>query len=104
MKCSNCKNNALFEYKITQDKSVFYCQKHLPKFLEARKRADLLILTETFSVAKEEALNLLAPQPVVEEPALEMNRAIHGSTMKATAPEITETSKPAKKASKKKAE
>ena len=26
-------------------------------------------------------------EPVVEEPALEMNRAIHGSTMKETAPE-----------------
>ena len=104
MKCSNCKNSALFEYKITQDKSVFYCQKHLPKFLEARKKADLLVLTETFSAKKEEALNLLAPQPVVEEPALGMNRAIHGSTMKATAPEVTDAPKPVKKASKKKAE
>lgn len=70
MKCANCKSEALFEYRITHDKSIFYCGKHLPKFLEARKRADLIAVTDSFAQAKSEALDTLSePAPIVEEPA-----------------------------------
>ena len=43
-------------------------QKHLPKFLDSRKRADLLTLTETFSELKEEAISLLTTESEVEKP------------------------------------
>lgn len=90
MKCANCDNDALFEYRVTHAKSLFYCGKHLPKFLEERKRAGLLAITEKFKEAEAEALDILFFEtvPVVEEPV------------------VVEESKPKpkKKAAKKKAE
>jgi hypothetical protein len=71
MKCSNCNNDALYEYKLTQKNSVFYCGKDLPKFLDARKRAGLLTITPKFTEEKELAMAALAPsvvEPLVEEP------------------------------------
>ena len=84
MKCSNCDKEALYEYKITLKNSVFYCAKDLPKFLDARKKAGLLTLTEAHAVEKETAFSALTT-PTVEEPTTE------------------ETSTPKKKAAKKKA-
>lgn len=89
MKCANCKEDALFEYQITLNKSVLFCGKHLPKFLELRKQAKLIKTTEKFEEAKLEAQTLLAPKneaPLVVEELEE------------------EKPKPKKKASKKKAE
>ena len=79
MKCANCDRDALFEYRITKGKSIYYCGKDLPKFLEERKKAGLLKITPAFTEAKENALEQLSPETV-------------------TAP------KPVKKAAKKKAE
>lgn len=84
MTCANCSKPALYEYKLTLNKSVFYCGKHLPAFLDARKRAGLLTLTETHSKEKASAINALTVEPVVEE--------------------VIEEPKPKKKAAKKKAE
>lgn len=70
MKCANCKDDALYEYRVTLKSSLFYCGKHLPKFLELRKKADLIPVTEAFNTAKEEAIAKLSapkPEPVVEE-------------------------------------
>jgi hypothetical protein len=67
MKCANCDKDALFEYRITKNKSVFYCGKDLPKFLEERKKAGLLKITPAFTEAKESALEQLSPE-IVEEP------------------------------------
>ena len=68
VKCSNCDSDALFVYRVTLTKSVLYCNKHLPKFLEARKQANLLMTTDKFEEAKQEAIQQLSsPEPVVEE-------------------------------------
>ena len=109
MKCANCPKDGLYVYKITAKTEVIYCDKHLPSFLENAKKAGLLQKTEALKSILEEGLKTIgtpvveAPA-VVEEPDLGMNRAIHGSTMKATAPEVEEVTKPKKKAAKKKAE
>jgi hypothetical protein len=91
MKCVNCSNNALFEYKVTQLKSFLYCDTHLPKFLDARKKAGLLTLTNVFSEEKEKALEILSLEPAQVEESVEE-------------PVVEEETKPKKKAAKKKAE
>lgn len=79
MKCDNCTETAKYELKKP---SQFYCAAHLPWFIKLHKDLG----TKVFEVAS-------APKPVVEEePVLEMNRAIHGSTMMETAPEEETTS------------
>ena len=82
MKCANCNNDAMYEYKITQGSSIFYCGKDLPRFLEPRKAAGLLTLTPKH----------------VEETA----SAIAAVTTPIAS--IEEESAPVKKAAKKKAE
>jgi hypothetical protein len=67
MKCANCDNDALFEYQITHTKSIFYCGKDLPGFLESRKKAGLLKITSAFTDAKEIAIEQLSPE-ITEEP------------------------------------
>jgi hypothetical protein len=60
MKCANCDRDALFEYRLTQKKSIFYCGKDLPGFLEERRKAGLLQITSAFTEAKESALEQLS--------------------------------------------
>jgi hypothetical protein len=62
MKCANCDKDALFEYQITKQKSIYYCGKDLPGFLEERKKAGLLKITPAFTEAKESALEQLSPE------------------------------------------
>ena len=83
MICANCGNSALYEYKLTLKKSVFYCGAHLPKFLEERKKAGLLTLTPKHEEEKESAITALTMEIPLAETAEE---------------------KPKKKATKKKAE
>lgn len=83
MKCENCTKPALYEYKLTLEKSLFYCSNHLPAFLMQRKKAGLLTLTPKHAEEKESALATVAFKPS------ELNE---------------EESKPKKKAAKKKAE
>lgn len=64
MKCANCDRDALFEYQITKKKSIYYCGKDLPSFLEERKKAGLLKITPAFTEAKESALEQLSPETV----------------------------------------
>jgi len=81
MKCANCKNDASYIYRITFEKSLYYCKKDLPRFLEERRRAGFL------DIPKDPKLTVTE---TVEEPILD---------------ELTEeTEKPKKKAAKKKAE
>lgn len=67
MKCSNCKSDALYEYRLTRNKSVFYCAKDLPSFLEPRKKAGLLTLTDTHEEEKNSAIAALTSTEVSEE-------------------------------------
>ena len=81
MKCANCVKDAFYEYKITKTKSVFYCNSHLPKFLEAQKRAGHLAITPSFTASLKSATIILATTPIqtvveevtepVEEPTVE---------------------------------
>lgn len=93
MKCANCESDSLFEYKLTQEVSIFYCGKHIPKFLEARKKAGLLHTTEKFGSSKVESAELLK----TEEPVTDEESATEVSSEE-------EQPKPKKKAAKKKAE
>ena len=87
MKCANCDKEAMYEYRISLTSSIFYCGKDLPKFLDARKRAGLLKITEAFTENNSSALETLA----VEVPEVKEE------------PKIEEKPKPVKKASKKSA-
>jgi hypothetical protein len=77
MKCANCDKEAMYEYQIAKNSSIFYCGKDLPKFLDARRRAGLLKITKEYTEAKESALETLAvtlselpeePKPVKKAP------------------------------------
>ena len=91
MKCANCDKNALFEYQITQTKSIFYCGQDLPGFLEGRKKAGLLKITSAYTDAQKSALEQLSPATAEEVIASEVVET------------ISEEPKPVKKAAKKKA-
>ena len=67
MKCANCSNDAMYVYRITKTKSIYYCGKDLPKFLEDRRKAGLLKITEEFTEAKETAIEVLKVSEVEEE-------------------------------------
>jgi hypothetical protein len=72
MKCSNCDKDAAFEYRLTLNKSVFYCGKDLPVFLGERKKAGLLKVTQQYKDDQKSALEVITtPNPVVEEQATE---------------------------------
>jgi hypothetical protein len=77
MTCANCSAPALYTYKVSVTKGIDYCGKHLPRFLEARRKAGLLTLTEQHGVALDEAMTKLSKskkkktEPVVEEPVVE---------------------------------
>ena len=71
MKCANCDREAMYEYKMTQTKSTFYCGKDLPKFLEARKNAGLLTLTPAHAdnaASAVTALTTLVPEEEAPAP------------------------------------
>lgn len=60
MKCANCDEQSLYEYKLVQDKSIFYCGKHLPKFLDNLRKAGNLSTTQHLTESMEEALDILS--------------------------------------------
>ena len=60
MKCANCSNDAMYVYRITKLESIYYCGRDLPRFLEERRKAGLLNLTEAFTEAQESAIEELS--------------------------------------------
>jgi hypothetical protein len=50
----------MYVYRITKTESVYYCGKDLPSFLEDRRKAGLLNITEAFIEAKEEVVETLS--------------------------------------------
>lgn len=71
MNCANCSSKALYEYKITQGTSVLYCGQHLPKFLEGRKVANLIPLTDSHNeelLSALDAISVKAEETPAEEP------------------------------------
>jgi hypothetical protein len=65
MKCVNCSIPALFEYRLTEETSIFYCDKDLPKFLEERKKAGLLNLTQEYKDSAKTALEAVTYDPSI---------------------------------------
>ena len=62
MNCINCDRRAMFEYKISKVESILYCGKCLPSFLNDRKKAGLLTITEEYKEDQASALKALAPE------------------------------------------
>jgi len=60
MKCANCSTDAMYVYRITKTESVYYCGKDLPSFLEDRRKAGLLNITQALIEAKEEVVEILS--------------------------------------------
>ena len=56
MNCINCDRRAMFEYKISKVESILYCGKCLPSFLNDRKKAGLLTITEEYKEDQTSAL------------------------------------------------
>lgn len=54
MKCANCDADAFYIYRLTLEKEILYCKKHLPSFLEDRRKAGLLPTTDTYNNLVEE--------------------------------------------------
>lgn len=77
MKCANCNRDAAYEYKLNLKRSIFYCTKDLPSFLEKARKAGLLTMTDSYKSALEEGLKNIAvvpevkPEPVVEPEVIE---------------------------------
>jgi hypothetical protein len=67
MKCANCSSDAAFEYRLTLTKSVFYCGKDLPAFLEGRKKAGLLKVTQQYKDDQQSALEVIITPEIVDE-------------------------------------
>jgi hypothetical protein len=87
MKCANCDKDAFYIYQLGAQTQIFYCNTHLPKFLEQAKKAGLLKTTEALAAAVSDGLQNITTKPV-EEPKVDE----------------TEDLKPVKKVTKKKAE
>ena len=62
MKCANCDNNAMFEYRITKQESILYCGKCLPSLLNDRKKAGLLAITQQYKDDQASSIKTLAPK------------------------------------------
>ena len=64
MKCSNCDRDAMYIYRLTKTTEILYCAKDLPKFLEERRKAGLLNITEALTEAKDTLSEVLEiPKP-----------------------------------------
>ena len=95
MKCANCKEEAVYIYRLTSAKSINYCKKDLPKFLDERRRAGLLETTSDYKamlVEGQKSIAIVYSEPVVEDVEEPIDEPV------VEAPKVT------KKAAKKKAE
>lgn len=81
MKCANCKEEAVYIYRLTSAKSINYCKKDLPKFLDERRKAGLLETTSDYKAMLVEGQKTIAvtyDKPVaeaVDEPVVEAPKA-----------------------------
>ena len=99
-KCLNCENPAAYVIQNNAAGDQAFCDVHLPWFVNKKKLPDnVKKVTDLFKKPEPIIEEPVIEDPVVEEQNLEMNRALHGSTMEAV-PEVVEAPKP--KAPKKK--
>lgn len=71
MKCSNCSEDAKYVYPRGAGFELFFCRKHLPKFLSAQAKQGLLqdatsfVATKTITKKIKESIKV--EEPVIEE-------------------------------------
>ena len=63
--CSNCANEAFFEYLVTASTKIPFCKKHIPGFLKSEPYSVRLIKIE--KQVPEEAPKTSKKKPVVED-------------------------------------
>jgi hypothetical protein len=68
MKCANCESDAFYVYKLTLTKDILYCAKHLPSFLENRRKAGLLQTTDTYKIIVEDGKKNLSTEEIPTTP------------------------------------
>ena len=66
MKCANCDRDAFYIYQITKQVEIFYCGKHLPNFLEPRRRAGLIKTTEQLKTETDSVIAVLSSDSTEE--------------------------------------
>ena len=68
MKCANFDADAFYVYKLTLTKDILYCAKHLPSFLENRRKAGLLQTTDTYKTIVEDGKKNLSTEETPTTP------------------------------------
>lgn len=74
-KCANCRDTAVYAYKVSESVSIDYCASHLPKFLASQKAAGLLtpvaeVVEEPIpTTTKSKKKTVVVDAPVVDETA-----------------------------------
>ena len=61
-KCANCGIDAQYEYSISDDVKILYCQKDLPKFLKTKEYAKKVRTISLSEVAAVSAFLAKAPK------------------------------------------
>lgn len=100
-KCASCSIEGLFEYRVTSQFSLFYCSKHMPKFLNSAAYAGRLVKHSPAVIAVvEEAPKVEeTPKPskkkysapVVEEPVIEETPVVEEPAVVEEVPAVEET-------------
>lgn len=111
MKCANCDRPAIYKYDPRPLTPTYYCDKHLPLFLEPSAKMGLLETTPAFDEVRRSALEKLSPasvpdaveeevqpvealveaeEPPVERPKRKRRTAKKAAPLEETAPEGAE--------------
>lgn len=61
MKCANCAEEALYEYKITKKLTVLYCGTHVPNFLTDLKKSGALAINSSVKSKSAESVDTVPP-------------------------------------------
>lgn len=91
-KCSNCTNEAFFEYIITASNRVPFCKKHIPGFLKSETYAPRLVKIEKAPVVEAPKPPKKKPVVVEEPPVVEevVEPVVEEPIVEESTPEVTE--------------
>ena len=65
MKCANCTKDAIYQYSLAESSIIYYCQRHLPKFLEPLRRAGSLFIRSDYGSAVKPKKKAKAAEPEI---------------------------------------
>ena len=71
MKCANCEQASHYVHTIAKGHAVHYCSRHVPAFLEPRKKANRLPTTDEWAKDNAEAIAILSVNTDKKPSALE---------------------------------